>query len=44
MDRQEVIAFKLTKKEKELIKKKAQEKGLTMSTYIRFQLLNKGGK
>ena len=39
--RNEFIIIKVTEKEKEILKKKANEKGLALSTYIRYELINR---
>ena len=44
MKREEVIAVTVSKEEKEKIQQRAEQEGLTMSAYIRFKLINKGGK
>ena len=38
--RQEAIIIKVTPKEKEIIKKKAEREGLTISAYIRYRIIN----
>ena len=43
MNRQKVIAVKVTETEEETIKKKAEEKGLKTATYLRLKGLEQYG-
>ena len=40
MARTEYIMIKVSDKEKEMIKKKAEKEGLTISAYIRYKIIN----
>lgn len=44
MKRDVNILIKLTKEEKERLKQKALDEGLTVSSYIRHKCIGKGGK
>lgn len=44
MKREETITITVSQKEKQEIQQRAVQEGLTMSAYIRFQLMKKGGK
>lgn len=41
MRREEYIMIKVSKKEKEILKEKAKRRGLTLSAFIRYELINK---